>query len=367
MKILFDHQVFSSANYGGVALYFYELMKGLSKNGHQLENTVKFSENVFTTDRLIFNSVPLLPRLKFRGRVRLKNSINQVYTNAALKRNDFDIFHPTNYDTYYLSKLSPKKPLVTTFYDLNHERLANGNAEISGTDQMISNRKKILSASSKVIAISHSTKNDIVDYYKVDPSRIEVIHLSSSLKMDQLHKDESLGDYILFVGNRQGYKNFTKFVSAITPALKKNKSLKLVCAGGGDFSKKEHDSLNELKIQSQVINMPINDLLLSQLYYNALFFVFPSLYEGFGIPILESLSCNCPALLSDRSSLPEIGGSAAMYFNPEDEEDILDKVELLLSNQSLRDEMKQMGKKQSERFSWDKMTQETISLYKSQL
>jgi glycosyltransferase involved in cell wall biosynthesis len=122
-----------------------------------------------------------------------------------------------------------------------------------------------------------------------------------------------------------------------------------------------------LGIAQQLKQLPIEDDRLAMLYRNALFFVFPSRYEGFGIPVLEALNCGCPAILSNVASLPEVGGDAALYINPEDPGDILQKCEMLYNDAELREEFRGKGFKQASRFSWQQVSRKTLDVYQSAL
>jgi len=365
MKVLFDHQIYNNQNYGGISRYFYELSKGLKKQNVDVENTIAFSDNGFTQDKDIFNARKL-PAIKFKGKSFLKKHFNQYTSEKIIKKGNFDIFHPTYYGTYFVDRQKLKKPFVVTFYDLIHEKFAEKYPEdLTNVEQELTERRLLLQKASKIISISHSTKQDIIDYYQVDPAKIEVTHLASSMSIEGVRENEKLGKYVLYVGNRSAYKNFKTFVRAIAPLLVNDPELKIVSAGGGAFVSEEQAFFQSLHISNQVIQIGINDKILADLYFNAQCFIFPSLYEGFGIPALEAFSCNCPTILSNVSSLPEVGGDAALYVNPENENDILTQVEKFVNNPNLRNEYKIKGLKQAEKFSWDTMASKTLEIYQS--
>ena len=107
-----------------------------------------------------------------------------------------------------------------------------------------------------------------------------------------------------------------------------------------------------------------NDAVLAYAYSHAQCFVFPSIYEGFGIPTLEAFACNCPVVLSNSSSMPEVGGDAAVYFNPEKVDEIAKGIRSVLNDPQLRDQMKEKGKRQLEKFSWAKTARQTVACYR---
>lgn len=367
MRILFDHQIYSNQNYGGISRYFYELSKGLTSLGNECQNSIYFSENEFMKDREFFSSRSFIP-FQFKGRQKVKEHLNQLVSNKLLKKGNYDVFHPTYYDPYFLNTKPASKPFVVTFYDLIHEKFSDRYPTLlANMDEVIASRKVMLKNASKVIAISHNTKKDIIDYYGIPEERVSVTHLASSFLPNTLAPDSHWGDYILFVGNRLGYKNFALFLEAVQPLLLREKALKLICAGGGKFNDEEQKLIGKLGVEKQLLQIPVDDKRLATLYTNALFFVFPSLYEGFGLPALEAFNCNCPTILSNVSSLPEIGQDAALYVDPENHADILQKCEQFYYDPKLRDEYREKGHQQAAKFSWERVSSETLDIYQSAL
>jgi len=169
--------------------------------------------------------------------------------------------------------------------------------------------------------------------------------------------------YLLFTGNRSIYKNFLTFLIAVSPILKNNKDLHLVCTGP-DFTAIENKWLEEMEIKSKVISYFCqSDGELVHLYKNAACFVFPSLYEGFGFPLLEAFACDCPVVSSPGGSLKEIAGNAAVYFNPKDIQEMRQSINNVLTDEVLRKNLVEAGKQRLKDFSWDKCRKETNLLY----
>jgi glycosyltransferase involved in cell wall biosynthesis len=167
--------------------------------------------------------------------------------------------------------------------------------------------------------------------------------------------------YILFTGQRGTYKNFDIFVQAVAPLLLKY-DLRLICTGGR-LDKKEKQNAVNLGIENRVVCKFVAEDDLQELYSRALVFVFPSLYEGFGIPILEAFAAGCPAVLSNTSSLPEVGGDAAVYFDPRSMDEIRTSVEKVVSSPNLRMELAEKGRERLEEFSWERCASETYKVY----
>jgi glycosyltransferase involved in cell wall biosynthesis len=146
--------------------------------------------------------------------------------------------------------------------------------------------------------------------------------------------------------------------------FKTDTNCSLVCAGGGTFSKQEIREIERLHLSGRVIQIPSDDALLAYLYSKAQAFVYPSLYEGFGIPILEAFACGCPAIVSNRSSLPEVGGDAAQYFDPENLASLVTALSEVLNNNNAADRMREKGLERVKLFSWNDTAHKTLETYK---
>ena len=388
MKILYDYQIFTKQNYGGVSRYFYELMDNLRAHKIDIEIPINYSKNIYIKEA-DFLSRPLkgyteykdfLLGLRPKGKAKIykllqklnfiKNAetANQKISIERLKKQNFDIFHPTYYDSYFLKYIG-KKPFVLTIYDMIHETYP----ELFSADNKIARQKKILAQKAeKIIAISENTKKDIIKFIGINEDKIQVIHLGSSINRQEnnlkINTDllKKLPEkYILFVGNRASYKNFDNFSKALIPLFKINKKLNAVCAGGGEFSDKEINFFKTFNITDKLRQYSVNDYDMTLLYKNALVFVFPSLYEGFGLPILEAFNCGCPVAASNRGSLPEIAGNAAAYFNPEDISSITDAINNIIADDGTKEKMKKNGFEQLKKFSWEKTAEKTLDVYNS--
>jgi glycosyltransferase involved in cell wall biosynthesis len=232
-------------------------------------------------------------------------------------------------------------------------------------------KKHLIDHAGAIIAISENTKNDILKFTDVDPYRVHVIHLGNPLDHRNVYqKVNTFSDtppwgntYLLFVGDRRTYKNFDFFITSIGGILRKYEELHVVCAGSSPFSHEERKSLEKLNILHKVHQIKINDIILENLYKNARAFVFPSLYEGFGLPILEAFSAGCPVILSNSSSFPEVGGEGAIYFEPDDPESIVFAVETILFNEKIRQELIEKGYARLKFFSWGKTAILTKKVY----
>ncbi|WP_459200951.1 glycosyltransferase family 4 protein [Methanococcus sp. CF] len=364
MKILYDHQTFTNQKYGGISRYFYELITEFENMaGITTKTSIMFSNNHYISNSLNMPHNKFLPKYEFRGKSQLMTPLNKVCSIKDIQKQDFDIFHPTYYDTYFLKHLK-NKPYVLTVHDMIHEKFKEIFLKI---DKTTKNKRILVQNATKIIAISENTKKDLMELYGVDGSKIDVVYHGSSMvpetavkKMNNLPQK-----YILYVGSRWKYKNFDVFLKAISPLLVKETDLYLLCIGGGGFSSQELKLLGECNIKNKVFQYNLNDEMLMECYTNAALFVFPSLYEGFGIPILESFACKCPLVCSNTSSFPEVAGNSAVYFDPYDPKSILDAVERVYYNKELRTKMVKNGEERLKYFSWSNTATCTKKVYES--
>jgi len=363
MKILYDHQCFAQQQYGGVSRYHYQLIKELVKlQNVEVELSLTYSNNFYINTDESFRIKGFFPKNNFYFKRTILDYINRISTNRSLRSGDYDIFHPTYFNPYFLSQLN-SKPFIITLYDTIHEKYPE---IINSIDKTLENKKTLLPKAGLILAISNSTKNDLIKIYNIPPEKIEVVYIAASVhKSISLSKEKlSLPEkYILFVGNRDFYKNFNNFVQAVAPLLNEQKDLFLIAAGGGGFNKDETKSFQSMQIENKILYRNADDASLATLYSNSLAFIFPTLYEGFGIPALEAMNCDCPVIMSNTSSLPEVGGDAAVYFDPNNIDDMRLKIEKVVFNKDLRNELILKASIQRQKFSFEKTAKQTLEVY----
>lgn len=363
MKVLFDHQIFTNQKYGGISRYFFELIKRFDNINNSCNVATLYTDNAYYNKDFNPKLNRIIPDWNFKGKARLTKNLNVGSSLNAIKRGDFDVFHPTYYDDYFLKEIKAK-PFVVTFYDMIHEKFSNEYSQLSNDLATYEFKKNVAKKANRIIAISETTKNDIIEIYGVEKEKIDVVYLGNSLINNVSENSKIIEqDYILFVGNRSLYKNFNDFVTVVSSLLVGN-NLKLVCAGGGEFSQDEIEFISKIGLSNIIILIKkIDDNILSNLYKNALFFAFPSLYEGFGIPVLESFASNCPTLLSNGGSLPEIGGDGAIYFDVNNQDSLYQAASSLISSEQLRKQLQKKGSERVLQFSWDNTFNDTLKVY----
>lgn len=234
------------------------------------------------------------------------------------------------------------------------------------SDHTLVSRKTDLAHRAKIIiAISNTTKEDILSFYQFLPeSCVKVIHLAASEIFKPEKKSELINPfmskpYILYVGSRRNYKNFSILLEAYSENSKLNKHYDLVVLDKIKWQKDEIELINQTKLNDKVhLKQNVSDKELVQYYQSARVFVYPSKYEGFGIPLLESTACGTPVIANYCASLVEIGEDAVLYFSDPDEQSSLSaQLERICFDDALHQEYSIKGLNQSAKFSWDMFTE----------
>ncbi len=358
-KILYDNQMFTFQRFGGVTRYFADLMYNLPSSEFISEIPMRYCENHYVTETYGHKYETVRFPRSYRWRRRVYQVVNRFYAWRALKKGDYDIFHPTYFSPYFLGALRDKnKPFVLTVHDMVFERYPQ---DVLIYDRTIPHKKRLVVEADHIIAVSENTKRDIVELLGTDPSKITVVH--HGYRQVSEVAPRLFDRYILFVGERKGYKNFFPWLSAIRPLLMKDITLRIVCTGQ-PFTPAEKEFLAKWNIADRLVHISANDAQMASLYRHALCFVFPSHYEGFGIPILEAFHNGCPVCLSNASCFPEVAGEAGIFFNPHDAQSMSDALQEIISSQALRDELRIKGLERAKEFTLERMVQNTCDVYR---
>ncbi len=372
MKILYDHSVFQFQRYGGISRYFYELITRLSaRENVDITLFQGFHINEYKLSKYKQNLESYrgykwkykIPDAKYMSYIfTIANSF--IFDNIYMRSGNYDIYHPT----YYIKGLKHdrKTRTVITVYDMIHELYPD---QFRDSGAVIEAKKRALNMADAIIAISGNTKKDLIEIYHVAENKIKVVYLANSLQpsnypgIDELSMKYGLkSPYMLYIGERNSYKNFKILFESYLDYF--SDRFDLVCFGGGKFNDDELKAVNSIKSKNKVIQLKGDDKLLASLYKHAFCLVYPSLYEGFGIPLLEAMSMGCPVIAGKASSIPEVVGNAGILFDPHSKDELIGAIESL-SNESGRNKLIKLGFEREKEFNWDKTANETLSIYES--
>jgi glycosyltransferase involved in cell wall biosynthesis len=239
-----------------------------------------------------------------------------------------------------------------------------------GWDRTAITKQRAVERADHVICISENTRRDLLEICDIRPERVSVVHLGFNSPQTQSIPAGSLidGPYLLHVGIRSGYKNFQRLLVAYAgnPAL--HERYRLVCFGGRKFSHAEEHQRKALGLaEDRLVWLGGSDSVLMQLYRHAAAFVYPSLYEGFGIPPLEAMAHDCPVVCSNSGSIPEVVGDAGEFFDPCDTAAIAQAIGNVAGSQARADELRTLGRQRITRFTWEQCASGTHAVYSALL
>jgi len=374
MKIAYDSQIFCTQTYGGISRYFCEIATRIARYpGVEVSITAPMHINAYlkhvppgivsgfrapNTDRFNTRSGRNYPRMALWR-------LGFVMGDLMLRAKTPDIVHETYFPAFPLGPCRARR--VVTIYDMIHERFAS---IFPRADKTAHYKARAAKQADHVICISESTRRDAIKFLGLNPDKISVIYLGFDLmKTVSAHVAEQVlptsSPFLLYVGNRRGYKNFIPMLKAYAASSRIRDGYKLVCFGGGTLNADELGTMQSLGLGSaHVVQVGGNDKLLATLYENASAFIYPSLYEGFGIPPLEAMSHNCPVVCSNTSSIPEVVGDAGEYFDPGDTDSMRSAIERVVTSDSHRKILVARGRVRLTHFSWDRCASETHDVYK---
>jgi glycosyltransferase involved in cell wall biosynthesis len=341
-------------------LFYFNFVRDMNKKTQEVVNFIGNRKNV----KYVIQSLPgQLKELIFPSRIS--------YLNKLLK--SYDIYHATEFLSF---DRGLKIPQVLTVHDLSTLRFPNhrGAKESNKHTQML---KSACANSSAIISVSNSTKDDVIKYFNTNSGKITSIFLGydeifrqiknpdDSSKILKMYKIKS--PYLLFVGTIEPRKNIENLVVAFNKFKQTaaGKNYQLVLAGSrGWNSELIYKQIESSQSKNDIILLGhVADDDLVHLFNQTSLFCYPSIFEGFGLPVLEAMACGAPVLTSNVSSLPEVGGDAAEYVDPESSEKIFNSLERIIGNKKMLGEMSKKSLAQSKKFSWNKNAIETHKLY----
>jgi glycosyltransferase involved in cell wall biosynthesis len=363
MRIFYDGHIFASQQYGGISRYFLNLIPRIARLGQDVLLGVPYHRN----RDLHCSTIPYKGGYSSLYQLKLSpilNYLNNRINKVNILNFNPSIIHKTYYHNYKLDSINGSK-LVITVYDMIHELFPEYFNFFDNTN--IAKFESIVKAD-QIIAISEKTKSDLIYLYGINPNKIKVVHLGSNFKYIETPKKSisySSKPYFLYVGTRSGYKNFQIILKAFNKSKYLRMHANLIVYGGGKFDNDELNCINQFGLSSNIIHLYGNDSLLKQLMISSCAMIYPSLYEGFGLPVVEAMSSSCPVISSGCGSLSEVGGNASIYFDHSSVNDLVGAMERTFTDNNFRREHINLGDQRANLFTWDSCATKTNEIYSS--
>lgn len=350
-NIVYDNIIFSLQRYGGISVVWANLLQRVFNNNdfniHILEYEGAAKYNI---SRKNLNFSPAILKTLSHTLLIIKRYINPKSSIVDFNiSNDKFIFH----SSYYRTCSCTNAINITTVHDFTYEFFVN-NPFIRFFHCY--QKHKAIRVAQHIVCISENTRNDLLKLLPdINPDKVSVIYNGVDKRFNYCPEIET-EDFILFVGNRDGYKNF---MAIISPLKDCHRTLKIV---GKPLTKKELAVLEKSKIKYSYCGI-VSDEELNNLYNRAFCLIYPSKYEGFGLPIIEAQMAGCPVIAYNASSIPEVIGDKRLLVDDFTIESIKQKIKLL-ENKDVRLSIIKRGLKNASRFTWDAMTEQYCNLYK---
>lgn len=396
MRIAFDHQAFCLQKTGGISRYYCRLAEQLQQ--YKLADEIGVFAPLYRNQYLRGLSKNLVHGYSVND-YPAKTAGLLVKANGWLARSQIKEWKPDLvHETYFSLKRSASKscPIVLTVFDMIPELEAIASQAKLGTCltqrvELDSTKRAAVQRADHIICISEHTRGDLLKLYQVPAHKVSVVYLgceavtvqsaleNTSIDINTNTSTNTSTDvltscarqsrtYLLYVGLREGYKNFKNLLQAIAQSPALMAEFDVLAFGGGTFTAAEQTLIERLGFKSkQVRQQSGNDAALNEAYQNAAAFVYPSAYEGFGLPPLEAMARNCPVISSNTSSMPEVIGGAGEYFDPQSLDSISSAIQSVVFSKERTQELIKLGSERVKIFTWQRCAQETHAIYQSVL
>lgn len=361
MRVAMDEQIFAIQRYGGISRLFFELAKQFTTSpGHGVDLQ---PVNAPIVNRYVLENPELASALQATEAQSSMRALATYFSHRTNARGA-DIVHNTFYLPHGLAGASGAKRIVTV-HDMIPELLPKTRRRLD----LLTMKRRYVHQADHIICVSAATRGDLVRLYPEISAPISIVHhgVDPVFTANVPKWPDLPNEYVLFVGNRGQYKDADILMKAFAQFTVTIPGITLFFVGGGEFTAKEMKLASTLGIQKQISQRSLPDAEMSSAYGNALFSVFPSRFEGFGLPALESMACGTATILADATSLPEVGGDAALYFDSGDVADLAKKMITLTNDPQLRKSLEVAGINQAGKFSWANCAHHTAAVYKETL
>ena len=362
MKILYDYAAFVVQTHGGISRVMCELIRReLARPDVEGRVFAGFHKNfeLHQLGREFPGKIRewMLPPTLVRQRVFMP--VNRALFVPFARRFAPDICHHTFFKT---PPVPGKTKVVITVHDLIVEIFAQ-----EGEDPQAKDRRRALEKADGIICVSENTKTDLHRFYDLGNKPVLVAHHGNSLHSVSASVPQVARPYFLYVGTRDaGYKNFQLLLETFS-RCQLLQPYGIVCFGGGPFTRKELDAIKTANLAGRVHHRQGPDRELAGYYQNATALIYPSRYEGFGLPPIEAMGFGCPVLASFAPPLPEIIGPAALFFDPGSGADLVRAITRLLTEAGVREALIERGKQREQLFSWDETSLKIHDFYRALL
>ena len=357
MRVALDEQIFAIQPVGGISRMFSELARQFLEGSPAGVELVPFQTPI--VNRYVLDDVRLRGALEARAARNPWTALGAYFSRVG-RPPKADIVHNTFYLPHGLDGRHAGKRIVT-IHDMIPELMPRTRRRLD----FLTLKQRYVRSADQVICVSEATKQDLLKVYGLIEAPIHVIHhgVSNRFQPDIPRVDFLPERYILFVGHRHQNKDAEVLFRAFGQIAPRDLDLELLCVGGNGLSQRELSLLEELGIRERVSQRFLFDELMASAYANAEVFVFPSHFEGFGLPALEAMASGIPTILARATSLPEIGGDAAMYFEPGDVGNLGHLLSDVLSDELTRQDLSVRGLQQAGQFTWQKSASATKEVY----